>query len=113
MSVLLFKLCMHLVFRADINTELDTSIDFFVQYWSRFCNIYFLDSPGCGGKGKILRRPQNLKKSSTSIWRYVVSVKSTVKISSIFVAFLENMNFKQHRQTGPDIMSQRHVDCTD
>ena len=25
--------------------------------------------------------------------RYVVSVKSTVKISSIFVAFLENMNF--------------------
>ena len=24
---------------------------------------------------------------------YVVSVKSTVKISSIFVAFLENMNF--------------------
>ena len=32
MSVLLFKLCMHLVFRADINTELDTSIDFFVQY---------------------------------------------------------------------------------
>ena len=33
-------------------------------------------------------------KSSPSIWRYVVNVKSTVKISSIFVAFLENMNFK-------------------
>ena len=33
-------------------------------------------------------------KSSPSIWRYVVSVKSMVKISSIFVAFLENMNFK-------------------
>ena len=32
-------------------------------------------------------------KSSLSIWRYVVSVKSTVKILSIFVAFLENMNF--------------------
>ena len=32
-------------------------------------------------------------KSSPSIWQYVVSVKSTVKISSIFVAFLENMNF--------------------
>jgi hypothetical protein len=31
--------------------------------------------------------------SSLSIWHYVVSVKSTVKISSIFVAFLENMNF--------------------
>ena len=29
----------------------------------------------------------------TSIWRYVVSVKSMVKTSSIFVAFLENMNF--------------------
>ena len=32
-------------------------------------------------------------KSSLSIWHYVVSVKSTVKISSIFVAFLENTNF--------------------
>ena len=32
-------------------------------------------------------------KSSSSIWRYLVSVKSTVKISSIFVAFLENTNF--------------------
>ena len=29
----------------------------------------------------------------TVIWRYVGSVKSTVKISSIFVAFLENTNF--------------------
>ena len=33
-------------------------------------------------------------KSSPSIWHYIVSVKSTVKISSIFAAFLENMNFK-------------------
>ena len=33
-------------------------------------------------------------KSSPSIWRYVVNVKSMVKISSIFVAFLENKNFK-------------------
>ena len=32
-------------------------------------------------------------KSSPSIWFYVVNVKSTVKISPIFVAFLENMNF--------------------
>ena len=31
-------------------------------------------------------------KSSPSIWRYVVNIKSTVKILSIFVAFLENMN---------------------
>jgi hypothetical protein len=35
-------------------------------------------------------------KSSQSIWRYVVNVKSTVKISSIFLAFLENMNFNFH-----------------
>ena len=28
---------------------------------------------------------------------YAVSVKSTVKILSIFVAFLENMNFKKER----------------
>ena len=34
-------------------------------------------------------------KSSTSIWRYVVNFKSTVKILSIFVAFLENVNFTQ------------------
>ena len=32
-------------------------------------------------------------KSLLSIWRYVVNVKSTVKISPIFEAFLENMNF--------------------
>ena len=32
-------------------------------------------------------------KSSVSIWRYVVNVKSTVKTLSIFMAFLENMNF--------------------
>ena len=32
-------------------------------------------------------------KSSPSIWHYIVSVKSTVKILSIFVAFLENTNF--------------------
>ena len=32
-------------------------------------------------------------KSSPSIWRYVVNVKLTVKNLSIFVAFLENMNF--------------------
>ena len=37
--------------------------------------------------------PQKLTKSSSSIWHYVVSVKSRVKISSIFVAFLENTNF--------------------
>ena len=35
-------------------------------------------------------------KSSLSIWRYVVFVKSTVKISSIFVAFLENINFNHN-----------------
>ena len=33
-------------------------------------------------------------KSSPPILCYVVSVKWTVKISAIFVAFLENMNFK-------------------
>ena len=32
------------------------------------------------------------------IWHYVVSVKSKVKISSIFVAFLENMNFSFRKQ---------------
>ena len=30
---------------------------------------------------------------SPLIWQYVVSAKSTVKISLIFVAFLENTNF--------------------
>ena len=32
-------------------------------------------------------------KSSPSIWRYVVSVKSSLKISSMFEAFSGNMNF--------------------
>ena len=35
-------------------------------------------------------------KSSASIWRYVANAKSTVKILSISVAFLENMNFKKY-----------------
>ena len=35
-------------------------------------------------------------KCSPLIWRYVVNVKSTVKISSIFVAFLENINFNMN-----------------
>ena len=33
-------------------------------------------------------------KSSTQTWHLLHNVKSTVKISSIFVAFLENINFK-------------------
>ena len=37
-------------------------------------------------------------KSSVPIWQYVVNVKSTVKISSIFVAFLENKNFMYSEQ---------------
>ena len=32
-------------------------------------------------------------KSSPSIWHLLHNVKSMVKISSIFVAFLENMSF--------------------
>ena len=34
-----------------------------------------------------------MKKYSPSIWQYVVTVKLTVKISSINAAYLENMNF--------------------
>ena len=34
-----------------------------------------------------------MKKSSPSMWQYVVTVKSTVKISLIYVAFLENIHF--------------------
>ena len=32
-------------------------------------------------------------KSSPSFWHYVVNVKLTVKISSVCVAFLDNMKF--------------------
>ena len=39
------------------------------------------------------KKPQNLTKSSPSIWHLLHTVKSTVKISSIIVAFLENTNF--------------------
>ena len=44
----------------------------------------------------FLRRPQKLMKSSPSIWHYLVKVKSMVKISSFFVAFLENTNFNTY-----------------
>ena len=44
-----------------------------ILYWSRkfLVKLFFL------------RRPQNLTKSSPSLWRYVVTVKPTVKILSI------------------------------
>ena len=35
-------------------------------------------------------------KSSPPIWHLLHNVKSTVKISSLFVAFLENMNFNRN-----------------
>ena len=39
------------------------------------------------------KKAKKLTKSSPSIWHYVVSVKLTVKILSIFVAILETTNF--------------------
>ena len=39
------------------------------------------------------KKAKKLTKSSPSIWQNVISVKSEVKISLIFVAFLENTNF--------------------
>ena len=41
----------------------------------------------------FLRRPQKLTKSSPSIWHLLHNFKWTVKISSIFVAFLENITY--------------------
>ena len=38
-------------------------------------------------------RPQNSWNLLQLIWHYVVDVKSTMKILSILVAFLEHMNF--------------------
>ena len=66
--------------------------------------------------------PYKLMKSSPSIWNYAVSIKSTVKISSIFVAFLENTNFKtfsfdnfQFRLFSSKILNgtQQHINCMD
>ena len=51
-------------------------------------------------------------KSSPSIY-YVVSVKSTVKISSIFVAFLENMNFITIYQRYTNGSSMHHFSKAD
>ena len=46
-------------------------------------------------------------KSSPFIWRYVKSVKLTVKISSIFVAFLEEMNFTFSKRTNVHILVKK------
>ena len=43
------------------------------------------------------KKAQKLAKSSSSIWHYAVSVKSTAKILSFFVAFLENTNLKKKK----------------
>ena len=39
------------------------------------------------------KKATKIDKSSPKIWHLLHNVKSTVKISSIFAAFLENMNF--------------------
>ena len=41
-------------------------------------------------------------KSSPSIWHLLHNVKSMVKILSIFVAFLENMNFNKGAEMEQD-----------
>ena len=48
----------------------------------------------------FLRRPQNLTKSSPSIWQNYnhSNVKSTEKISSNFAAFWENINFSRMKK---------------
>ena len=50
------------------------------------------------------------------IWQYVVTVKLTVKFSSIFVGFLENMNFTKDSKTNHtwalSIVKFWHVFCT-
>ena len=40
---------------------------------------------------------KNWQKYLPAIWHYVVSVKLTVKILSIFVVFLENTNFNPEK----------------
>ena len=47
----------------------------------------------------FLRRPQKWTNSIPSIWHLLHNVKSTVKISSIFVAFSEYMNFTQETKS--------------
>ena len=47
----------------------------------------------CVVKFVFSKKATKLTKSSSSIWLLLQNVKSTFKILSIFVAFLENMNF--------------------
>ena len=68
------------------------------------CNLFFLNKKVSTGLVYFVlticlltfgMRPIQFHKyiAISAIWQYVVCVKSTVKISSIFVAFLENINF--------------------
>ena len=41
------------------------------------------------------KKARKIEEIFTSIWHYVVSVKLKVNILSIFVAFLESMNFSK------------------
>ena len=47
----------------------------------------------------FLRRPRKLTKSPPYIWRWLHRVKSKMEILSIFVAFLENLNFVCRAET--------------
>ena len=46
-------------------------------------------------------------KSPPLIWHLLQSVKSTVKISSIFVAFLRNMNFNDKEKLGENMENSK------
>ena len=46
----------------------------------------------------FFKKAKKSTKSSPSIWHLLHNVKSRVKILSIFVAFLENMNFTMQKE---------------
>ena len=63
-------------------------------FWHKFGNL--LHSWYEIGKVYVFWEGHKIWQCFPSMWLYVVSVKSTVKISSIFVAFLENMDFTKN-----------------
>ena len=70
-----------------------------IEILSRSYSLYFL------------RRPQKLSKSSPSFWHLLHNVKLTVKIWSIFVAFLENTIFKNRSVFLPDLLLNGDSGC--
>ena len=99
--------------RRELSLTIKSQIRYFVNFKQMTTKKHILRMIDLYSLCFIVRRPQNVTKSSPSIWHLLDNVKLTVKILSIFVAFLENKNFNQTcNQCRPHCINYVLMQCT-